>query len=154
MSEPECVPAEPGESELLNQSAGFLLNQTATVIRMSTAKKLVPFGILPRHISILETIAHHGELSQQEIGERLGIDRTSMVQFIDRLESLELVARQVNPEDRRCYALCLTPGGQTALVGIRRAVIEAQEPFLQPLSGAEWEQMRVLLLKLLRGQAR
>ena len=45
--------------------------------------------------------ASSGPQSQGWIGERLGIDRTTMVQLVDELERRGLVERKRNPNDRR-----------------------------------------------------
>ena len=152
VAEPECVDPEPGESQWLRQSIGFLMNQLARIIRTQTAEGLLPLEISPRHLGILETIAHHGELTQQETGQRLGIDRTSMMQYTDRLEALGLVARKTNPADRRSHLLCLTPEGKARLEQARDIAMEKQEAFMEPLNEAEREHLRGLLQKLLRGQ--
>jgi DNA-binding MarR family transcriptional regulator len=48
-------------------------------------------------------------LSQQAIGEKLGMFASRLVGLIDELEKLDLVERRNSPSDRRTYALFLTP---------------------------------------------
>jgi DNA-binding MarR family transcriptional regulator len=52
-----------------------------------------------------EPDSERGSLSQQAIGERLRIDRTTMVALIDDLERGGYVKRERNPHDRRAYVI-------------------------------------------------
>jgi DNA-binding MarR family transcriptional regulator len=54
-------------------------------------------------------------LSQTQLGNALGIDRSTVVAVIDRLESRGLVARQPSPNDRRSHALHLSDSGKATL---------------------------------------
>ena len=133
----------------LTDYAGYLLNSVADRIRGQTAEALTVIGVTPRQAGILTTIAEQGPLTQHELGERRGIDRTSVVALIDDLEARGWVARSTHPEDRRAYALSLTPAGEETLAHAARLIGEAQARFLQPLDESEWNQLRSLLLRLL-----
>jgi len=52
-----------------------------------------------------------GPISRHELGEQLGIDRTTMVELIDDLEGQGVVVRRRNAADRRSYSIQLTPQG-------------------------------------------
>ena len=68
----------------------------------------LPAGLLPRHHEVLAALAESGPASQQQLAERLGINRTIMVSLIDAMEQAGLVERNRDPADRRSYALAPT----------------------------------------------
>jgi len=64
---------------------------------------------------VLATLAEYGVLSQQQVCDRIEMDRSDMVRLIGDLEGRGHVIRTRDPEDRRRYHLILTPGGNAAL---------------------------------------
>ena len=75
------------------------------------------------HAGILGVIERADGLSQQALGERLGVFPSRLVGVLDDLEGRGLVERRNSPTDRRSYALYLTEGGRKALeqIASRRA---------------------------------
>jgi len=53
----------------------------------------------------------HAETPGQ-VADLLRVSRTTMTGILDRLESDGLIARSINPDDRRSFALEVTEGGQ------------------------------------------
>jgi DNA-binding MarR family transcriptional regulator len=96
----------------LANSAGFLLNRAAQIILDVNEQALVPLKLSPRDVGMLRVIASEGPLSQQAIGKKHNIDRTTVVQIIDSLESRDLVTRVTNQSDRRSNSLYITPRGK------------------------------------------
>ena len=84
-------------------------------------------------------------LSQQAIGERLRIDRTTMVSLIDDLERAGYVKRDRNPGDRRAYVITLTPAGKRAQARAEQAVDADALEFFGRLSESERQQLHRLL---------
>lgn len=150
----EAPSSEARAAMALGNHIGILLNEAARHIRVQVMQEMDALGVSPRWMGVLETLSTQGPVCQQEIGERLGVDRTSMVQLIDRMETAGLVVREVNPGNRRAYLLILTPKGKETLAAGSRIIEETQAQFLSPLSGTEQDELRALLIKLLRGQPR
>ena len=136
----------------LVNSVGFLLNEAAIVIREMDEIALAALDINPRSLGIMMTIRQEGPQSQQAIGSKHRIDRTTMVKLTDALEQRGLVVRAAHPNDRRCYALSLTPEGEALLQQGLTLVGQTQDKFLCPLTDVEWEQLRQLLIRLLTCQ--
>jgi DNA-binding MarR family transcriptional regulator len=87
--------------------------------------------------------------SQQDLGELLGINRTTMVKLVDRLETAGQVARSRNPDDRRSYVLELTDGGREAIKALEPAMAAADDRLTAALSPAERDRLDELLAALL-----
>lgn len=103
----------------------------------------------PRDFAILAVLADQDAFSQQELAERLGINRTIMVKLIDRLQDAGYVTRARYAGNRRSYALLLTDAGRIALDDMRRAVAERDERLTAALSRWERERLNELLRILL-----
>ncbi len=83
---------------LISRSVPFLLHCAAFHSTRCVADALAPTGIEPRHFGVLCTLRSSGPQSQGWIGERLGIDRTTMVQLVDELERRGPRGAQAQPE--------------------------------------------------------
>ncbi|MGQ0645828.1 MAG: MarR family winged helix-turn-helix transcriptional regulator [Elusimicrobiota bacterium] len=127
----------------------FLLNLPAQRIREMTAKILEPLKITPKQYGILAAIHFEGPSAQGAIGEKLKIDRATMVQLMDSLEAKGLAVRQDHPEDRRHYLIHLTPAGRALFQKAQGLVLEVERKFLSPLTKPERQDLRRCLLKLL-----
>lgn len=127
---------------------GFLLNEAANSIRRQTAEALLPFGLTPRLLGVLETVAGNLAISQRGLGAARTMDRTTVVSQVDELEKLELLERRVNPNDRREHALFLTPRGEQVLRDADKAARQVEKQFLAQLLPADCEQLLATLWQL------
>ena len=137
----------PGE---LVDRLGYLFKHAQLRLGELTAEALAPHGVTGRELAVLIVLASRGPASQQEAAGRLGIDRTTMVAFLDDLEDRGLVTRRPGPADRRRNVVVLTPAGEDTLRRARKAGEEAERRFLAPLSGSAAEQLRRALRKLVQ----
>jgi DNA-binding MarR family transcriptional regulator len=64
---------------------------------------------------VLQILARHGSLRQTALADELGHAPRSVTQAVDALERDRLVERAVDPDDRRCKLVTLTPAGAVAL---------------------------------------
>ncbi len=90
----------------------FLLSQVGAHSSARFADRLEPLGLKPPHAGILRVIQEADGLSQQALGDRLGMFPSRLVGVLDELGRLGLVERRDNPVDRRSYALYLTEAGR------------------------------------------
>jgi DNA-binding MarR family transcriptional regulator len=64
---------------------------------------------------VLLALAADDGQSQRRLSERLGIYRSAMVAVIDNLERSGLAKRRPHPDDRRAFAVTLTPKARRLL---------------------------------------
>lgn len=128
---------------------GFTLIRSAHRARECVEAALEPLGFRGRHHAVLLVLQSEGALSQVALTRRLWFDRTTMVSIIDDLESLGLVKRTPDPQDRRAHAVLLTTEGETLLARANEVLKEAEAEFLRPLSEEEQQQFRALLRRLI-----
>ncbi|WP_214410608.1 MarR family winged helix-turn-helix transcriptional regulator [Sphaerisporangium fuscum] len=104
-----------GAARPLAESVGWLLNEAARELTLRVEEALGDHDLRWRDYGVLVVLEAAGPLSQQEIGRRLAVDRSTMVHIIDELERRGLVARGRDRADRRAYAIELTDPGRTLL---------------------------------------
>jgi DNA-binding MarR family transcriptional regulator len=111
-----------------------------------TAMALESIDMTPALFGVLNFLGARKGAIQQEIGAAMGIDPSTMVALIDKLESGRLAKRRPRPSDRRARDVSITPKGRRLLERCRKMAEEAQDEVLRGLTAAERRQ----LLKLLR----
>src|SRR4051812_23605197 len=111
--------------DALTDYTGYLLRTAFLKASAIAARRFEP-GTHPRDAGVLITLISSGPVSQQELVERLDVNRTVMVKLIDSLEQRGLVTRLRNPDDRRAYALQPTPAGREALIEMLPTMAEAE----------------------------
>jgi DNA-binding MarR family transcriptional regulator len=147
------LPALPAS---LHRRLGAVLAWAAENAQEVADRALEPLGLTVKHFGVMTFLRHEteregerGSLSQQAIGERLRIDRTTMVSLIDDLEREGYVKRDRNPGDRRAYVITLTPAGKRAQARAEQAVDMHAHEFFGRLSESQREQLRRLLESLM-----
>ena len=128
---------------------GYLLYRLGHDAARLIERTLGPTGLRARELRVLGFLS--GEpLSQSALCEISGLDRTTMVAVVDRLEELGLAQRRRDPADRRRQAVTRTPEGKESFDRAAVLLFEAEQDYLAPLDGEEREQLRVLLRRLYR----
>jgi DNA-binding MarR family transcriptional regulator len=125
----------------------FLLRKAAQQVSTLAEEVLKPLGLTMRHLGVLTAIEAEPGQNQRGVGERLRIDRTTVVALTDDLESAGLLERR-RGTDRRMFALHLTEAGKTRLAELEELIGEVQEKFLTNLTDSERNTLRELLIKL------
>jgi MarR family transcriptional regulator, 2-MHQ and catechol-resistance regulon repressor len=69
-------------------------------------------GLTPPQFDIIATLGNTEGMSGKELGEKTLMTKGTLTGVLDRLEARGLVARSMNPEDRRCMIVKLTAAGE------------------------------------------
>ena len=85
--------------------------------------------LTPGQFSLLMLLAANPGISQIGLSRAFGLDKSTVSPSIDRLEKRGLVERTRTPNDRRFYALHLTPAGRDLLMRATERV-ERQEDMM------------------------
>ena len=124
---------------------GALLVIAARTGQQLASRRLAPIGLTVQLCGVLNRLAV-GPVSQHGLGEQLGIDRTTMVELIDDLETRGVVVRRRNSADRRAYSIQLTAKGRAVQKRAAKAFDDAADEFFGPLKAGE----RHLLADMMR----
>ena len=87
-------------------------------------------------------------IAQVEIGNQLGIDKTSVVTLIDRMEDAGWVVRKRSSDDRRRQGIFLTPAGAKTCRALRREMIDHERKFVSRYTDQELRTLIALLRRL------
>lgn len=137
----------PIPSSLLDRDGALLVIAARTGQELA-GRRLAPMGLTVRLCGVLNLLAE-GPISQQALGEQLGIDRTTVVELIDELEQQGVVVRRRKSGDRRAYALHLTPKGRTVQKRAAKAFDGAADEFFNALKPAERRAMAGMMRRLI-----
>jgi DNA-binding MarR family transcriptional regulator len=135
--------------DTLTRRTGYLISAAHLRLREQFDESLQGTGVTAPHYATLATIAHSGPISQQQAAEQLGFTGTAVLQVVDRLESDGVVERRRNPDDRRAYALELTPKGRAVLRRAQQAVERMNGELAELLGGQSNERELYRLLRKL-----
>lgn len=127
---------------------GYLLKHAQLRMYGLHSAALAPHGLDGRLLAVLMMLAGNEPASQQEIAQRVGVDRTTMVSFVDTLSDKGLVTRRPSEEDRRKNVVELTDAGRTTLRAATKASDEAERQFLAVLTPQAARQFRQALYAL------
>jgi MarR family transcriptional regulator, lower aerobic nicotinate degradation pathway regulator len=114
-----------------------------------TAAALETIGLTPPLFAVLNFLRRRDGAIQQEIGAAMGIDPSTMVSLIDRLERAGLAKRRPRPEDRRAREISLTAKGRKTLDRGRELAKEVEGDVLRGLSATEKRELVALMGKAL-----
>lgn len=115
---------------------------------------LAEHGLATSDHGVLVALADFGALSQQQLADRLGADKSHVVRLIDQLEQRGLVTRAPDPTDRRRHRIELTPAGRKLVRAVTPITEEVEAAHLKALSAAERRTLAALLQRVLESQDR
>jgi DNA-binding MarR family transcriptional regulator len=124
---------------LLSRSAMHLLHragQCATDLFQDEARRS---GLTPRQFAVLMTIAEEEGLTQTDLVERTGIDRSTLADIVARLLARGLIQRRRAKSDARAYAIKLTAQGWKGLREAEPGAVAADARLLEALPPAKRE---------------
>ncbi|HEY0834693.1 MAG TPA: MarR family transcriptional regulator [Azospirillum sp.] len=133
---------------LLPGLIGYTLRKAQAAVFEDFQKAVAPHDITPGQFGVLIRIRENAGLSQSALGTAIGIDRSTMVAVIDRLESRGLVVRAPAANDRRSYALRLSDAGVALLDDLIPKVQDHERTLFQDFSEAERTQLLALLRRV------
>jgi DNA-binding MarR family transcriptional regulator len=134
--------------ENLSARTSYLLGRAAARVQALGERDLEPLGITPREYSVLAVLAERSPLSQTQVAEILGLDRTTILKLGASLERKRLVIRERDTGDARAYAVALTPAGDQLRAQAFELLLACEGLFLTPLSRTERERLHDLLARV------
>ncbi len=110
----------------IEEEAHVAIARTAALLDRAIARMLRPHGLTPTQYNVLRILRGAGSegLCRHELGDRLVTPVPDVTRLLDRMEELELIARQRSATDRRLVGTFITPKG-LALVGQLDAEVHA-----------------------------
>jgi MarR family transcriptional regulator, organic hydroperoxide resistance regulator len=134
-------PARPaGMGPSADSEITWLLHRAAQRLRGATGEHAERHGIQLRDYIVLSALDKTPNLTQAELGKALGLDRTTLMTQLDRLERMDLVVRRSDPRDRRIRIPEITEAGNRLRATVAGACESAEAA---ALSGFSPEHVRI-----------
>ena len=129
---------------------GYVLRRAQSAVFADFAATFAQAGeaLTPGEFGLLVLVDRNGGLSQMALARALGIDRSTLVPILNRLQARGLLVRRDSPTDGRTHALGLTPAGEKALARFARLVRAHEKRIASALSAAEMRTLLQLLDKV------
>jgi DNA-binding MarR family transcriptional regulator len=144
----ETEPAPAIDLGMLPELIGYHLRKAQIAVFQDFARSVGTTEVSPGQFAVLMVIDRNPGLSQTRLGQTLGIDRSTLVAVIDRLEGRGLVERADAPHDRRSYALYISSKGKTRLADLTARVRVHEAHIAADLDAAERASLITLLARI------
>ncbi len=106
------------------RSAGYMTNLAARLFARAMDRRLRGSGVSTGYLPVFFALGNGGALSQKALTELAAVEQPTMAATLSRMERDGLVARAVDPADRRSSLFALTPEAMEKSDVIRAAVAE------------------------------
>jgi DNA-binding MarR family transcriptional regulator len=118
----------------IDNSLGFVIGKIFQRINELFQKDLAVIGITPKQYGILIVVSSNNDITQKKAAEALKLDRTTIGQQIDLLESKELLIRVHDKNDKRAYNLKLTAKGKNVVETLWQKMQDTEHSVISSLS--------------------
>lgn len=129
----------------------FLLSWAAHALATEQTAGLSGLGITPRAYCALYK-ALPGTLTQRQLADICGLDKSTMMLTIDELERKGLVERTLSATDRRVRIITVTASGRAVLAEAEGIVARIQDDVLAALPAEQSEALMQGLANLVEGR--
>lgn len=124
------------------------LMATANAIRSAYDQRLAPLGLNLSVASLLSYIRDFGPVSQTRAAEHLDQGRAVTGTQVDKLQTLGLVERLPDPDDRRVWRVAVTDAGQELADRIAEVDAVLRAELRDGISRSDRQTLAGLLLRL------
>ena len=127
---------------------GFLIRRLHQLHCALFVEETRGFGITPVQYSLMTTLAACGELEQNSLALRIGLERTSVAEVLPRLLTRGLLTRRRSPADGRARLIRLTAKGRTLVRKMARPVQRAHDRTIDKLHPSARDSFLLRLIEL------
>ncbi len=127
---------------------GYQLRRAQVRVFNDFRQSLQDLDITPGLFGVMAVIGANPGLSQSALARAVGIERSTIVAVIDRLEARGLAHRQPSPTDKRSHALVLSDAGSATLARVKELVGDHEKRIARDFTPTEQAQLIDLLKRL------
>lgn len=149
MSEAEGPDKEDRVIAQHQKAMGYLLAQAHHLFRSRMAATLEGGPLHMGHVVVLASLYAQNDLTQVQLAQISGIEKSSIVLFLDTLEKDGWVERRRHPTDRRAHMVHLIEDGRARFTVVGQGLHAAETKALAVFNADERAQLEGLLLRLI-----
>ena len=131
---------------------GHLIRRLQQMAVSVFAQECEGFDITPVQYAALVALRDNPGIDATRIAALVAIDRSTMGNVLERLESKGFIERRANPQDKRVKLLKLSRRGARLLADCEPFVRAAQERMVEPLDAAERLQFTQMMRRMIARQ--
>ena len=105
-------------------------------------------GITPRQLVVLSAVSNKEDVSQTEIVDATGIDRSTLADMVRRIQKAGLIVRKRAKNDARAYEVRLTPKGRNVLGAAGQVALQSENELASGLKARQRDELSRLLQDL------
>ncbi len=132
-------------TQSLDESIGFLLNETSRLSRRLLYGRLASRGIRGGSWYVLRVLWEGDGVTQRELADRLGMTQPSTLEMLRSMERDDLIRFERDSLDKRKTRVYLTTRARDLKVPLLHLAEEATQVVVQRLSQPEQVALRILL---------
>ncbi len=130
---------------------GHLIRRAQQVAVALFMEETAAFDVTPVQFAILNTLMDAPGIDQVSLAAHVVLDAATAGSVVGRLENKGWLRREPDAADRRRRLLWVTDEGRRVATAMQRAVEQAQERIMAPLSAPERDALMALLGKIVAG---
>lgn len=127
----------------------WLLHRAAQRMHTATGEQAEKHGLQLRDYIVLSALDKSPGLTQAELAKTLGLDKTTLMSQLDRLEGMSLIVRKANPLDRRARIPQLTETGEEVRAEVAHASADIEKRELAIFSTHDINTFRRMLVGII-----
>jgi len=124
---------------------GFLLTDSARLLRKLIDRRLQPLGLSRAQWSILAILSNHEGLSQSQISDELEIEKSTVGRLIDQVEKSGWIERRPILGDRRLWGVHLTDQARQLIANVESVILNTRTEMLRGLSAEQQQDLSEIL---------
>lgn len=148
-SPPRTKPGVQGPSPSPDSEITWLLHRAAQRMHSATGEQAEKHGLQLRDYIVLSALELTPNLTQGELGKALGLDKTTLMSQLDRLELRGLVVRRSDPRDRRARIPQITETGNALRARVAADCADAESAALSGYSQTQVNDFRRMLFEII-----
>ncbi|HRJ02271.1 MAG TPA: MarR family transcriptional regulator [Hyphomonas sp.] len=121
----------------LNNSPSHLLHRAQQIAANHSAAALKSAGLTLRQFSVLAALSGNEGVSQSDLVNATGVDRSTLADMVARMEAGGMIKRSDSKTDARAKSVSLTPKGKKAYDKALPAVVKADAALFATLAKAK-----------------
>jgi DNA-binding MarR family transcriptional regulator len=118
-------------------------------MRGATGEQAEKHGVQLRDYIVLSALHKTPNLTQIELGKALGLDKTTLMTQLDRLERIGLVVRRPAPGDRRAHIPEITEAGDALRARVARACDSVEAAAISSFTADQAQVFRRMLVEII-----
>ena len=127
-------------SEELAASPLHMLHRAVQAVTEIYQAEMASFDLTARQYAVLVALVHGGGMSQSELVDATGIDRSTMADIVRRMLNKGIIQRKRDAEDARAYEVRVTDEGIRLFKAVAPIIERIESKLLSSLKGKRVEE--------------